>query len=88
MRGNGNGKPGWPEPTSGKTLEQVKTQLRDMGLEACEMIVGIDFTRSNTWNGKRTFRGGCSFTILFVRNDKGMHQGDHCTPSMVRPTPT
>jgi len=34
-----------------KTYEELEKGLREAGLEACQLIVGIDFTRSNTWQG-------------------------------------
>jgi len=40
-----------------KSLEQVQEALRSSGLESSNLILGIDFTKSNTWNGKRTFGG-------------------------------
>mmetsp|Transcript_6025 Transcript_6025/g.13725 ORF Transcript_6025/g.13725 Transcript_6025/m.13725 type:complete len:278 (-) Transcript_6025:110-943(-) len=39
------------------TLEQVQTALRSAGLESSNLIVGVDFTKSNTWTGTRTFGG-------------------------------
>jgi hypothetical protein len=37
------------------TLEDVQQALRGAGLESSNLLIGIDFTKSNTWNGKRTF---------------------------------
>ncbi|XWS10531.1 hypothetical protein CRYUN_Cryun38cG0003400 [Craigia yunnanensis] len=37
------------------TLEQVTRALRDSGLESSNLIVGIDFTKSNEWTGKVSF---------------------------------
>ena len=31
------------------TLEDVQNSLRQNGLEASELIVGVDFTKSNQW---------------------------------------
>eukprot|EP01123_Difflugia_compressa_P013750 TRINITY_DN656_c0_g1_i1.p1 TRINITY_DN656_c0_g1~~TRINITY_DN656_c0_g1_i1.p1 ORF type:complete len:297 (-),score=55.21 TRINITY_DN656_c0_g1_i1:127-1017(-) len=42
-----------------QTLEEVQQGLRECGLESSNLIIGIDFTKSNTWNGKRTFNGKC-----------------------------
>jgi len=41
------------------SLEEVVTALRKAGLESSDMIIGIDFTKSNTWQGQRTFGGQC-----------------------------
>lgn len=40
-----------------ESLDEVKEALHKNGLETCQLLVGIDFTKSNTWNGKRTFGG-------------------------------
>jgi len=37
------------------SLAQVQQALRAAGLEVSQMIVGIDFTKSNTYNGKHSF---------------------------------
>lgn len=40
-----------------KTYEDLQAALRKAGLESSNLIVGVDFTRSNTWTGQRTFGG-------------------------------
>jgi len=40
-----------------KTFEELQAGLRHAGLESSNLIVGIDFTSSNTWTGQRTFGG-------------------------------
>jgi len=42
-----------------QTIEEVQEGLRNSGLESSNLIVGIDYTKSNTWNGKKTFGGKC-----------------------------
>lgn len=37
------------------SLEEVTTALREAGLESSNLILGIDFTKSNEWTGKRSF---------------------------------
>jgi len=42
-----------------KTIEEVQDALRAAGLESSNLIIGIDYTKSNTWTGKNTFGGKC-----------------------------
>ncbi|XP_030543675.1 E3 ubiquitin-protein ligase RGLG3 isoform X1 [Rhodamnia argentea] len=37
------------------SLDQVTTALRDAGLESSNLILGIDFTKSNEWSGRYSF---------------------------------
>ncbi|KAK8717003.1 hypothetical protein V6N13_044288 [Hibiscus sabdariffa] len=39
------------------SLDQVTEALANAGLESSNLIVGIDFTKSNQWTGKRSFTG-------------------------------
>ncbi|KAF3337243.1 E3 ubiquitin-protein ligase RGLG2-like protein [Carex littledalei] len=41
------------------SLEQVTEALLNAGLESCNLIVGIDFTKSNEWTGNKSFNGRC-----------------------------
>ncbi|OQS06507.1 E3 ubiquitin-protein ligase RGLG2-like [Thraustotheca clavata] len=41
------------------SLEDLKQDLRRKGLESSNLIIGVDFTKSNEWTGKRTFHGRC-----------------------------
>ncbi|KAF7834472.1 E3 ubiquitin-protein ligase RGLG5 isoform X1 [Senna tora] len=38
-----------------RSLDEVTAALSDAGLESSNLIVGIDFTKSNEWTGKRSF---------------------------------
>lgn len=61
-QGQTAGKPSWLTGTNidrFETLDQVQRALRDAGLESSNLIIGIDFTKSNEWNGTRTFGGRC-----------------------------
>ncbi|ETI39811.1 hypothetical protein, variant 1 [Phytophthora nicotianae P1569] len=44
-------------PDQFTSLPQVTQALRSSGLESCNLIIGIDCTKSNEWSGKRTFSG-------------------------------
>ncbi|XP_050288185.1 E3 ubiquitin-protein ligase RGLG2-like [Quercus robur] len=51
------------------SLEQVTQALHQAGLESSNLIVGIDFTKSNEWTGARSF------------NHRSLHHlGDHSNP--------
>ncbi|KAM3259926.1 hypothetical protein ACQJBY_051294 [Aegilops geniculata] len=39
------------------TLDQVNAALQRVGLESSNLIIGVDFTKSNQWTGKRCFGG-------------------------------
>ncbi|XP_027941803.1 E3 ubiquitin-protein ligase RGLG2-like isoform X2 [Vigna unguiculata] len=39
------------------SIEQVSEALARAGLESSNLIVGIDFTKSNEWTGKKSFNG-------------------------------
>jgi hypothetical protein len=43
--------------------QAVEDAIRKQGLESCNLIVGVDFTRSNTWNGQ--FKKTASLNHLF-----------------------
>lgn len=40
-----------------ETNEQLVAALRREGLERCNIMIAIDFTKSNLWQGKNTFEG-------------------------------
>jgi len=74
--GNGNGKGKHSSSSSApekrgfhaiadhfKTMEEVQDALRKSGLESSNLIIGVDFTKSNEWTGKRTFGGKCLHAI-------------------------
>lgn len=46
-------------PDRYKSLAAVQQACKDAGLEASQLIIGVDFTKSNVDNGKRTFEGRC-----------------------------
>mmetsp|Transcript_14803 Transcript_14803/g.36236 ORF Transcript_14803/g.36236 Transcript_14803/m.36236 type:complete len:279 (+) Transcript_14803:148-984(+) len=44
-------------PDKYRTIEEVQMGLREAGLESSNLILGIDFTKSNTWTGAQSFKG-------------------------------
>ncbi|KAG8046424.1 hypothetical protein GUJ93_ZPchr0008g12162 [Zizania palustris] len=44
-------------PDTYTSLEQVAAALREQGLESSNLILGVDFTKSNEWTGRRSFNG-------------------------------
>ncbi|XP_010270329.1 PREDICTED: E3 ubiquitin-protein ligase RGLG1 [Nelumbo nucifera] len=42
-------------PDNFSSLDQVISALREAGLESSNLILGIDFTKSNEWTGKHSF---------------------------------
>ncbi|GLT81318.1 hypothetical protein SLA2020_527090 [Shorea laevis] len=42
-------------PDNFSSIDQVTKALRDGGLESSNLIIGIDFTKSNEWTGKVSF---------------------------------
>eukprot|EP00698_Gefionella_okellyi_P006535 TRINITY_DN15865_c0_g1_i1.p1 TRINITY_DN15865_c0_g1~~TRINITY_DN15865_c0_g1_i1.p1 ORF type:complete len:280 (+),score=53.09 TRINITY_DN15865_c0_g1_i1:29-868(+) len=42
-----------------KSIGEVQAALHKAGLEASSLIVGVDFTKSNVENGRRSFGGRC-----------------------------
>ncbi|CAA6670114.1 unnamed protein product [Spirodela intermedia] len=49
------------------SIEQVKEALRNAGLESSNLIIAVDFTKSNEWTGEKSFEG------------KSLHDLDHPT---------
>ncbi|KAL2346972.1 hypothetical protein Fmac_000972 [Flemingia macrophylla] len=51
-----------------KSLDQVTQALASAGLESSNLIVGIDFTKSNEWTGGRSFQRRCLHHIGHEQN--------------------
>ncbi|KAJ4810058.1 Copine-like protein [Rhynchospora pubera] len=51
-----------------ESIEQVTEALLNAGLESSNLIVGIDFTKSNEWTGKESFKGRCLHQISDTPN--------------------
>ncbi|DBA02832.1 TPA: hypothetical protein N0F65_006622 [Lagenidium giganteum] len=52
-----------PIPDRYETLAEVQADLRKAGLESSNLVIGIDFTKSNQWTGERSFQGRCLHDI-------------------------
>ncbi|CAH8356274.1 unnamed protein product [Eruca vesicaria subsp. sativa] len=50
------------------SLDQVSKALREAGLESSNLILGIDFTKSNEWSGKTSFNGKCLHALGQTQN--------------------
>ncbi|KAL7718423.1 Uncharacterized protein QTN25_004343 [Entamoeba marina] len=50
-------------PDQFDTMEQLQQALRNAGLESSNLIIGVDYTKSNTWTGKVSFGNQCLHTI-------------------------
>jgi len=50
------------------SLEEVQEALKVAGLESSNLVIGVDFTKSNEYTGKRTFNGNCMHMISDVKN--------------------
>ncbi|KAI0494962.1 hypothetical protein KFK09_025108 [Dendrobium nobile] len=50
-------------PDNYNSLDQVTAALREAGLESSNLILGIDFTKSNDWAGKYSFNNQSLHTI-------------------------
>jgi len=42
-------------PDNYSSVDEVTTALREAGLESSNLILGIDFTKSNEWSGRHSF---------------------------------
>lgn len=51
-------------PDTFETLGEVQGALRSRGLAACSLVVAVDFTKSNEWTGKASFRGQCLHALV------------------------
>ena len=51
-------------PDTFETLGEVQGALRSRGLNGCALCVAVDFTKSNEWTGKQSFRGQCLHALV------------------------
>lgn len=45
------------------TYADVQRAIREAGLESSNLILAVDFTKSNTWTGQRTYGGRCLHSL-------------------------
>ncbi|XP_042484765.1 E3 ubiquitin-protein ligase RGLG2-like [Macadamia integrifolia] len=55
-------------PDNFSSLDEVISALRDAGLQSSNLILGIDFTKSNEWTGKYSFNRRSLHTIGSIPN--------------------
>ncbi|KAF8024415.1 hypothetical protein BT93_F1566 [Corymbia citriodora subsp. variegata] len=55
-------------PDRFSSLDQVTAALREAGLESSNLIIGVDFTKSNEWAGKVSFNNRSLHSIGDVTN--------------------
>lgn len=57
-----------PIPDRFTSIGQVQDAVRAAGLESSNLILGVDFTKSNTWTGMESFCGRCLHDTTGPRN--------------------
>nr|CAB3479501.1 unnamed protein product [Digitaria exilis] len=55
-------------PDTYSSVDEVTTALREAGLESSNLILGIDFTKSNEWSGPTSFAPLIYAAISVVEN--------------------
>ncbi|ELP87925.1 copine-2, putative [Entamoeba invadens IP1] len=61
-------------PDNYQTMEELQQGLRDAGLESSNLVLGIDYTKSNTWTGTHSFGGQCLHAINPAVNNYNPYQ--------------
>lgn len=61
-------------------LDQVQAALRTGGLESSQLIIAVDYTKSNEWTGKESFQGRC----LHDLSSGGLNPYEHVMSIMAR----
>jgi len=61
--------PSWsPNVDRFKTYEELIAGLKEVGMESSNLVIGVDFTKSNTWTGTNTFGGKSLHHISDIPN--------------------
>lgn len=61
---NNNNRNFWAIEDQFSSFQQVSKACQRAGLEQCGLIVGVDFTASNEWQGRKTFGGNSLHKII------------------------
>lgn len=61
-------------PDRYSSYEEVTAALRQAGLERSQLVVGVDFTGSNEWSGKRSFAGRSLHDVSDPASPNPYHQ--------------
>ena len=63
-----------------KSISEVQKALQKSGLESSNLIIGIDFTKSNKWTGEQTFGGK---SLHFLAHDDVCKHANLCSFAQV-----
>lgn len=69
------------------SLKEVSCAMHKAGLEKCQLIVGIDFTASNEWQGRKTFFQKSLHAISDKLDDRYGRRGSHHQVAFYRDNP-
>ena len=57
-----------PIPDHYNSISEVQAAIRAAGLESSNLILAVDFTKSNTWTGRESFNNRCLHDVSGGRN--------------------
>jgi hypothetical protein len=63
-------------PDQYETWDQLSDALQAQNIEGVQMVIGIDYTQSNEWQGKRTFGGRCLHAPYYGADEKRDNDGE------------
>ncbi|XP_033748151.1 E3 ubiquitin-protein ligase RGLG4-like [Pecten maximus] len=58
------GKPFYSFDDHFHSFQEVSDSCKKAGLEKCGLIIGVDYTASNEWQGRKSFHGQCLHKII------------------------
>ncbi|CAA2981865.1 E3 ubiquitin- ligase RGLG4-like isoform X2 [Olea europaea subsp. europaea] len=59
-------------PDNFTSIDQVTVALRESGLESSNLILGIDFTKSNEWTGKVSFNNRSLHAVVIIEDSESV----------------